>query len=549
MRLAVLTLAGLALLTLAVWDFLRPQPAVGHRLALTLAASLSPDDRGKAQFAFGDHGALDLDTLETSALPWRIVTAALSLHMARGDADQVTPEAVAAAFRQFGFLYPKRFGNAPGLTPAADEPLGLILGTITRRAPPIALKAMNMGCAACHGGTTYDADGMPNPDVVWLGQPNTSLDLEAFTTTLFTALKTALADDERMLAAVARLDPAISLREWWTLRLVAVPRAKSRLAELVNSHGRPLPFPNGAPGLTNGVAALKMQLQVVSATEYRPDTGFVSIPDLGDRFFRSALLVDGAYAVKGQPRFRPIKREEALARPAEPLAAIASFFTVPSMGMRPERAVRHIDGLVEVMGALRNYRPQPFPGPIDLEKAAAGEAVYAARCAQCHGTYDAQGARLVSFPNQAGDVGTDKTRVTAFDQPLAAAAAQTRHGQTYMDVAATGVIAAPPLSGVWATAPYLSNGSVPTLRHLLEPETRPTAFEVGGHALDFNAVGIRLEQAADGVFRYPAGYQAFSKPVLFDTRRPGQANTGHTREVATLSSDERMALLEYLKRL
>jgi hypothetical protein len=49
---------------------------------------------------------------------------------------------------------------------------------------------------------------------------------------------------------------------------------------------------------------------------------------------------------------------------------------------------------------------------------------------------------------------------------------------------------APILNGVWATAPYLHNGSVPTLWHLMHPESRPCRFEVGGHKLDSTKVGI-----------------------------------------------------------
>jgi hypothetical protein len=88
------------------------------------------------------------------------------------------------------------------------------------------------------------------------------------------------------------------------------------------------------------------------------------------------------------------------------------------------------------------------------------------------------------------------------------------------------------LKGVWATAPYLHNGSVPTLAHLLDPESRPATFPVGQRAFDTQKVGLVTAQ---------------SKPVTtFDTAKPGNSNAGHTFG-KDLSSGEKLELLEYLK--
>ena len=109
--------------------------------------------------------------------------------------------------------------------------------------------------------------------------------------------------------------------------------------------------------------------------------------------------------------------------------------------------------------------------------------------------------------------------------------------------------AAPPLSGVWASAPYFVNGSVPTIRHLLEPATRPTRFMVGGHRLDLARLGIAGTATVDGNWVYPEGYQPFSAPVTIDTTKPGFSNAGHEAEVSGLTAAERDALIEYLKLL
>src|SRR5262249_46355467 len=150
------------------------------------------------------------------------------------------------------------------------------------------------------------------------------------------------------------------------------------------------------------------------------------------------------------------------------LAAIASFFMVPSMGMSDARVAKAIPDLTDVMAWMRAFAPPPYPGAIDKALAATGRDVYARACASCHGTYDEslERPRLQSFPNWAGDIGADRSRVEAFTPALAEAVKGTLHGRLYMDVAATGKTAAPPLSGLWASAPYFVNGSVPTIRHL-----------------------------------------------------------------------------------
>jgi hypothetical protein len=92
-----------------------------------------------------------------------------------------------------------------------------------------------------------------------------------------------------------------------------------------------------------------------------------------------------------------------------------------------------------------------------------------------------------------------------------------------------------PLDGIWATAPYLHNGSVPSLYQLLLPvEQRDASFYVGSREFDPNNVGFDTGPV-DGGFR-------------FDTSLPGNHNTGHLYGT-DLSDDERRQLVEYLKTL
>ncbi len=100
-----------------------------------------------------------------------------------------------------------------------------------------------------------------------------------------------------------------------------------------------------------------------------------------------------------------------------------------------------------------------------------------------------------------------------------------------------------PLAGVWATAPYLHNGSAPTLYDLLlPPGERPKSFYTGTREFDPVKVGYRTEKSAENSFLFRTVDEQ-------DRIIQGNANTGHDYDNASLSPAEREALVEYLKGL
>jgi mono/diheme cytochrome c family protein len=496
--------------------------------------------RGALLFAFGDFGGLDTDAMETVAVPWRLTSAALVLAQTPED---VSPAALRRIMARYGFLRPATIANWPSdaAAPPSVQTLGVTLGVARRALPPIELQIGNIGCAACHAAPVYDSEGRPKPDQVWLGAPNPSIDLEAYTRDLFRALQSGLERPDALIETARRLHPDMSEREVRTLRTFVLPRVRARMARIDPAQG-PLPFSNGHPGATNGVAALKLQHGLLAGdpSVRARETGFTSIPHLADRGWRTALLWDGAYAPPGQTRFRPMTSGDVSAEHRDALAAITAYFTVPSMGVSARQALASIPEAQAAWRFIQTVRPQPFPGRIDLARAASGQAVYARACASCHGTYaeTPAGPRLSSFPNWAGDVGTDPSRARAMD-PILVERINASPIRSVISAAHTGVYAAPPLTGLWQSAPYLHNGSAPSLAALLGLEPRPIRFRVGGHALDLQRVGVA----------YPEGHVPYAAPEWVDTRLPGLGADGHEAPFSGLSREEKLDLLEYLKRL
>jgi mono/diheme cytochrome c family protein len=242
----------------------------------------------------------------------------------------------------------------------------------------------------------------------------------------------------------------------------------------------------------------------------------------------------------------------------------------------------HFDNIAEVQRLLGLVRPPQWPeaifGGLDRTKVDQGRALYEQHCAECH-------ARTAAPPNELGvvfkeriaaDVGSDPTAYVQFAADLDVRAEGLRRVSRNLLALRQAQLAArvgpaevanyvrmdsrgrpnhyalardhfrdsatarwprsgaaywvPPLDGIFATAPYLHNGSVRTLTALLTaPDQRPTRFRTGSREFDVEAVGLRDA----GTF-------------LYDTTQPGKGNGGHPFGTA-LDAQHKAALIEYLK--
>jgi hypothetical protein len=202
----------------------------------------------------------------------------------------------------------------------------------------------------------------------------------------------------------------------------------------------------------------------------------------------------------------------------------------------------------DIQAYLKSLTPPKYPFPINRAEAEEGKAVFVKTCAKCHGTYGPDGEypdRIVELK----EIGTDPARALGVVPRFVAHYNSTWFGQDYpVDEKMIGY-QAPPLDGIWATAPYLHNGSVPTLATLLKSSDRPTRFyrppSTDFEYYDTRNVGWKFEQPSD----HPEAPQSFEKSrSLFDSSRFGLGNGGHTFG-DNLSDDHRAKLLEYLKTL
>ena len=229
---------------------------------------------------------------------------------------------------------------------------------------------------------------------------------------------------------------------------------------------------------------------------------------------------------------------------------LMQFLLVKENG--PERFREWEEEFRSIERWIAGLEPPAWPGAVDGDVAARGAVVYADHCAACHGTAGDRGP-LAERVVPLDDVGTDPVRLASLSAADRAALNASWFGHHGADAEAAGLgpreaaagYVAPPLDGVWASAPYFHNGSVPTLWHVLHPESRPVVWRRTVTGYDEARVGLEVEEFADvpADLRLPA-----ERRRVFDTRRPGKRATGHDYPAA-LSTAERAELLEFLKTL
>jgi hypothetical protein len=208
-----------------------------------------------------------------------------------------------------------------------------------------------------------------------------------------------------------------------------------------------------------------------------------------------------------------------------------------------EQAEVILEDFDDIRAWMAALEPPPYPGEVDAALADAGRGVFEAGCAECHGTYE----EPHTYPERfvpVDDVGTDPVYAMGFvDSAFVDWAVSSWFGERASAPGDVPGYVAPPLDGIWATAPYLHNGSVPDLVSLLDPAQRPARWRPNPFdtEMDHERVGWPYTEPPP----LPPGE---ADPWTYDTAVSGAGNGGHTYGAA-LTEAERAQVLEYLKTL
>lgn len=198
----------------------------------------------------------------------------------------------------------------------------------------------------------------------------------------------------------------------------------------------------------------------------------------------------------------------------------------------------------DIYAWINAVEPPPYPGSVDQSLAQRGRLLYLRDCASCHGIGDSYPERVIPVD----EVGTDPVRVDDMPRTFKLHLGEGwfgHYGETPLFPDSGGYVAQP-LDGIWATAPYLHNGSVPTMWHLLTPSERPAIWTRSDAGYDHERLGVEtivVEQMPEGLSD-PAERRRY-----YQTDQRGFGNQGHAYPPSGLSETDRRALIEFLKTL
>jgi hypothetical protein len=367
-----------------------------------------------------------------------------------------------------------------------------------------------MNCAICHTGTVRDTpESTPR---IYLGMPANTFDLQGYLQFLIDCVSDGRYTADNVLREIqARtwLDPAdrfIYREAVYQTREALMDRAR----RLTFTRHEPL----WGPGRVDTFNPYKtVQFNFPVSTVDAP--GQTDLPSIWNQGPRRGLHLhwDG----------NNDSMEE-----RNKSAALGAGVTPPTLDLKSVKRIE--DWIIDL--------PAPkYPYAIDQPLAAAGAPLYERHCAECHEF----GRSKVGTVTPIHEIGTDRSRLDSFTYELASNMNLLYAGYPwrFTHFRKTNGYANMPLDGVWLRGPYLHNGSVPTLRDLLEPpDARPKTFYRGYDVYDRKNAGFISTVAAENRKKY----------FLYDTRLPGNGNGGHLYGVQ-LQPAEKDAIVEYMKKL
>jgi hypothetical protein len=413
--------------------------------------------------------------------------------------------------------------------PAFERPIGFSKRRV------LGMDFVGLNCAFCHLGS-IKADAAAPRQVV-LGGTGNAVNIEQYFLYLFAAMTDARFKADTVMPAVEReLQRQGGTLPWWQrliYRHVLIPVLPSYLSWMQRAKfdfiypANPQRLPEFGPGRVDTWGLYKRVF--VDPPQQDSISGTSDFPSLWNQKAREGMRMhwDGNTDVL-------IERN---------IVSALSLIGKRIDYLDFDRLTRVTDWIVGLLPPryVDRYPSRPGgPAPIDTALSLRGKAVFDTECAHCHSPQGDRIGRVEPVP----DLGTDPERIAEFTPELMNALNRlgTRQWQLRHFRVENGYVNTP-LDGIWLRAPYLHNGSVPTLHDLLTPpEQRPAVFCRGGEVIDWVKLGYLTPApagdgptACGGLFRY-------------DTRVPGNGNGGHFYGTSLGDADKR-ALLEFMKTL
>jgi len=396
----------------------------------------------------------------------------------------------------------------------------------------VGLDRVFVNCAVCHTSTVRDAPEAP-PRLV-LGMPANLFDLYAFEHFFFRCANDERFNKHNVIPDIASLGAGMDLADRYLVYPLAVWIMRDRVKLLESRLGFSSKQPPWGPGRVDTFSAAKAIFDWPWKdlpdwhTERRVDSESVGTADF------PSIWLQAPRKVRADGRQMQLHWDGNNDK-VEKRNLSAAFGTGALPPIIDHEAIARIESW------LLAVEPPAYPYPIDQDLAAQGKALYATYCADCHGTSgrDFRGAR-VGFVTPIEAIGTDRYRLDNYVYELAVNQG-TLYASTpyrFTHFRKTFGYANMPLDGLWLRAPYLHNGSVPTLADLLRPvDQQPAVFFRGYDLYDRVNVGF-----------VSSGSEAEKAGTPFDVRQRGNGNGGHAFGTSLPAADKE-ALIEYLKTL
>lgn len=451
-------------------------------------------------------------------------------------AAKVAPRDTARSFTAFGLVIEDKMaipvGAAPGQA-GLERPIGFS----TRKV--LGMDFVGMNCAFCHTTRLRKSPG-DKPEVILGGTGNT-VDIERYFLFMFAAFDDKRFNGDVMMDAVARevrrQGGDLNFIERALYRYVfipVIPRVLDKLQveafDFIAVHNKDR-LPEFGPGRVDTWSLYKRLF--VSPPQRDPTPGIVDFPAIWNQKARTGMRMhwDGNTDVLEE---RNIVSALAL------IGARLDYLDFPRLmrisdwatGLLPPR---YRDRIPDAM-------LPPGKPAIQPELAERGAALFRNHCADCHAPDGLRIGRVEPLP----DLGTDNNRIVDFTPELADSLNQLGTNVWKLrNFKPQGGYVNNLLDGIWLRAPYLHNGSVPTLRDLLNtPDKRPARFCRGNDLYDWKNLGF-VSALGTG-----EGNAACGKFFVYDTRnaKGGNSNAGHLYGTDLVEADKD-ALLEFLKTL